>query len=133
MIGEILRRALGREAHAHVRDELLREVGRRLQTCVREDDLVARYGGDEFVVVCQVSSQTAASEVAERIRACIASPYPGIPGELQPTASVGLTISHANVLSTGADHLLRSADQAMYRAKLAGGDRVVLDALLDAS
>jgi diguanylate cyclase (GGDEF)-like protein len=113
----------------HAGDDLLREVGGRLQASVREDDLVARYGGDEFVVVCQVSSERAAAEIAERIRENIACPYLNISDDLQPTASIGLTVSRADMLSGGADHLLRLADQAMYRAKLAGGDRVIIDAL----
>jgi diguanylate cyclase (GGDEF)-like protein len=112
-------------------DELLREVGKRLQATVRADDLVARYGGDEFVVVFEVSSERAAEEVAERIRDTIASPYSALPRELQPTASIGLTVTTADVLDSGADHLLRAADQSMYRAKLAGGDRVIRDGALE--
>jgi diguanylate cyclase (GGDEF)-like protein len=111
----------------HTGDRLLSEVGRRLQASVREEDLVARYGGDEFVVVCEVSSEAAAAEVAERIREIIAGRYATVPDELQPTASIGLTVSPADMVAARADQLLRAADQAMYRAKLAGGDRVILD------
>jgi diguanylate cyclase (GGDEF)-like protein len=115
----------------HVGDELLHEVGQRLTASVRAEDLVARYGGDEFVVVCEVDSELAAAEVAERIRRSIASPYPGLPSELQPTASVGLIVSQTDRLIGGADHLLRAADQAMYRAKMAGGDRVSVHEFVD--
>jgi diguanylate cyclase (GGDEF)-like protein len=115
----------------HEGDRLLHEVGQRLAASVRAEDLVARYGGDEFVVVCEVGSELAASEVAERIRQSIASPYPGLPDQLQPTASIGLIVSQTDRLLGGADHLLRAADQAMYRAKVAGGDRVIVHEFVD--
>jgi diguanylate cyclase (GGDEF)-like protein len=110
----------------HIGDQLLREVGRRLQEEVREGDLVARYGGDEFVVACEVTSETAALEIAERLRSSIAALYEIPPDGSQIRASVGLAITSAERLLDSADRLLRSADQAMYRAKNAGGNRVVI-------
>lgn len=106
-------------------DDLLREVGARLQTAVRLDDLVARFGGDEFVVVCQVASEVAAAEVAERIRVALGAPYGMLPDGMRISASVGLSVDEGKALVAGADHLLRASDQAMYRAKAAGGNRML--------
>jgi diguanylate cyclase (GGDEF)-like protein len=111
-------------------DDLLREAGRRLQAAVRADDLVARFGGDEFVVVCQVASESAASEVAERIRETLAAPYAILPDGFAISASVGLSVDESPTLAAGADHMLRAADQAMYRAKAAGGNRLVTQELI---
>ncbi len=119
------------DRHGHqVGDELLRAVGERLQEAVRQEDLVARYGGDEFVVVCQVTSSEAALEVADRILASIVQPYHFSGDEIELGASVGLSISATRDMSAGADHLLRAADQSMYSAKLAGGNRIVVEPAL---
>ena len=119
------------DRHGHqIGDELLRAVGERLQDAVREEDLVARYGGDEFVVVCQVTSSEAALEVADRILASIVRPYYFDGNEIELGASVGLSISATKDVTGGADHLLRAADQSMYTAKLAGGNRIVVEPAL---
>lgn len=110
-------------------DDLLREVGARLQAVVRDEDLVARFGGDEFVVVCQVPAESVAAELAERIRADLAAPYATLPEGFTVSASVGLSVDESHSLALGADYLLRAADQAMYRAKAAGGNRLVTQAL----
>ena len=117
------------DRHGHqMGDELLREVARRLEAAVRDEDLVARYGGDEFVVVCQVTSGAAAVEIADRILDAITEPYPFIEADIELGASIGIAISESRLVTGGADHLLRSADQSMYLAKLAGGNRIVVDA-----
>jgi diguanylate cyclase (GGDEF)-like protein len=116
------------DLHGHqVGDELLREVGNRLLGVVREEDLVARYGGDEFVVVCQVTNEAAALDVADRVLASIAHPFDFVDDGFRLGASIGLSISETQAVIGGADHLLRSADQSMYSAKLAGGNRIVVE------
>jgi diguanylate cyclase (GGDEF)-like protein len=107
-----------------VGDQLLREVAGRLQTTVREQDVVARYGGDEFVVVCEVANESAATEIAERILESIRAPYSILPSGLTIGASIGVSVTPPS-MSVGTDRLVRSADQAMYRAKYAGGDQIV--------
>jgi diguanylate cyclase (GGDEF)-like protein len=107
-----------------VGDEILREVATRLRATIREGDIVARYGGDEFVVVCEVTSEDAALELAERIRAGIAAHYEGLPGTLQIGASIGVSVAALEATPLVTDRLVRAADQAMYRAKHEGGNRV---------
>ncbi|WP_158867034.1 diguanylate cyclase [Leifsonia sp. AG29] len=109
----------------HTGDELLREVAARLQSAVRQQDLVARYGGDEFVVVCEVPDPAAAHDVAERIREAVGRPYDGLPDDFPISASIGVSAVHPLEHAWNPDRLIRSADQAMYIAKNLGGDRYV--------
>lgn len=109
----------------HVGDLLLREVGARLQASVREDDFVARYGGDEFVVVCAIPEVGAAHDVAERIRQTIALPFNDLPDGASVRASIGMSIARPQGPTWNPDQLIRVADHAMYAAKSAGGNRIV--------
>ncbi|HEY1529411.1 MAG TPA: GGDEF domain-containing protein [Galbitalea sp.] len=106
-------------------DEVLREAARRLQSTVREDDLVIRYGGDEFVVVCEVRDDIPVSDVADRLRDVLQSPYPALPAGLTISASIGVATSATEHRSASIDRIIRMADQAMYEAKVGGGNRVV--------
>ncbi len=106
-------------------DGLLGEVGRRLQSIVRDRDIVGRFGGDEFIAVGEVEHEDDAVSLAERIRRSVAEPYPGIPSDLPITASIGVVSApEAGGHEVVFDQLVRSADHAMYEAKSAGGDRV---------
>ncbi len=120
-------------------DVLLIEVARRLKDCVRETDTVARFGGDEFVVMLgQLSTDRAASiqqamGLAEKIRQTLAQSYPlTVLGDGAPavsiahvcTSSIGLALFVNN--DTSHDDVLKWADTAMYHAKKAGGNRVHL-------
>ncbi|MGB8077362.1 MAG: PAS domain S-box protein, partial [Gallionella sp.] len=109
-------------------DQLLIEVARCLQTCVREGDSVARLGGDEFVVLLEnLSSEAneAASQtelVAEKIRQELNKPYVLVDFECHSTASIGISLFFNHQES--ADDLIQHADVAMYQAKSSGRNAV---------
>jgi diguanylate cyclase (GGDEF)-like protein len=108
-----------------VGDDILREAATRLQRTVRDDDMVARFGGDEFVVVCEVADLHDAEEIAERLRDSFAVPFSSSPEPLTLSVSVGLSITQTPDAPLSPDHLIRAADHAMYRAKRQGGNRVI--------
>jgi diguanylate cyclase (GGDEF)-like protein len=106
-------------------DELLKVVGERLSSALRVSDTVARFGGDEFVVLCdEVTDEATVLDVAGRITETVARPTMLAKREVFITASLGVVISgrpgHA------AEELLRDADAAMYRAKDHGRARIEL-------
>src|SRR3712207_3470323 len=107
-------------------DELLVEVAARLRGTVRPNDLVARFGGDEFVVVCEGVDESAAVALAERIGETLRRPL-HIGGLChRPQASIGVTVQTCE--HTHADELIRDCDIAMYQAKAGGRGMVtVLD------
>ncbi|WP_194174780.1 bifunctional diguanylate cyclase/phosphohydrolase [Desulfofundulus thermobenzoicus] len=105
-------------------DELLREFAGVLAKSVRAGDQVARYGGDEFVVILPDTDGAAAYQIAERLRRQIADhPFPGrnnLP-EHRLTASIGVATLTAGIGS--ADKLIKAADEALYAAKLGARNR----------
>jgi diguanylate cyclase (GGDEF)-like protein len=126
------------DTHGHdAGDLLLTEVAERLKNCVREMDTVARFGGDEFVVMLselardQAESIEQAALVAEKIRFALAAPYrltlthegqADITFEHHCTASIGVTLFVDHVACQ--EDILKWADLAMYQAKDAGRNRV---------
>lgn len=106
-----------------VGDRLLKHVGERMETAVRVNDTVSRFGGDEFVVLCaNLTGVSEAMVVAERIRSSLSAPYVDGGSTMYPTLSIGIAVCQAGEMT--ADELLRDADAAMYRAKERGRDRV---------
>jgi diguanylate cyclase (GGDEF)-like protein/PAS domain S-box-containing protein len=99
----------------HVGDQLLQQVARRLESCVRAVDLVARMGGDEFNVLLESIDPAEASQRAQEIAAALEVPYVIGGHTVFSGASIGLA-SSASRLAT-VDDYLRAADTAMYRAK----------------
>ena len=103
-------------------DEVLKEVARRLLTCVREPDIVARLSGDEFAILLEdVEAPATPGRVAQRILAALSVPLHVAGREIEPSASVGIAIGD-NRYSL-ADEVLRDADVALYRAKELGRKR----------
>jgi predicted signal transduction protein with EAL and GGDEF domain len=99
-----------------VGDALIKACAERLSGVLREDDAVARFGGDEFVLVVEnLSKSSDAAVVAEKVLACCAEPFVIDGRELNVTASIGVSVYPED--GTDAETLLKNADTAMYRAK----------------
>jgi diguanylate cyclase (GGDEF)-like protein len=105
-------------------DIVLKEMASRLTTMTRGVDMVARFGGDEFVLFAEVDHEPDAVDMAERIRTGLRAPVALGEAHLSVTASIGLVVTSddAHTAST----LLRDADNAMYEAKRAGRDQISL-------
>lgn len=109
-------------------DMMLREVARRMNECVRETDSVARFGGDEFVVLLEglslVSAEAVlqAGHIAEKIRDSLSQPYQLKESQHLSSPSIGVVIFKGDAVNS--DVLLKQADMAMYRAKDSGRNMV---------
>jgi|FLYL01.1.fsa_nt_gi diguanylate cyclase (GGDEF)-like protein/PAS domain S-box-containing protein len=114
------------DTHGHeVGDALLRQVAETLKAAVRDGDIVARFGGDEFVVIVpNITAPQEALEVAERIQKLFARPYQLNGWSASITVSIGVAVYPLD----GEDlpTLLRRADNAMYQAKSQGRNAVRL-------
>jgi len=107
-----------------VGDQALCIIAERLSSVLRAGDVVARIGGDEFVVgFAELSGPSEAERVAERLLETVRAPFSIGHQQLQMSATVGLALSQPGV---SADGLLRNADAAMYAAKEIGKNRVEL-------
>jgi len=106
----------------HIGDQVLKVIATRLKSCMRENDTVARHGGDEFVVVIDHSDEAVISMLMPRLLACVAEPIMVGERELQVTCSIGFSLYPIDGLD--ADTLLKNADAAMYRAKEQGRNNV---------
>lgn len=100
-------------------DDVLREVAAALLRSIRDDDVLYRLGGDEFLVVLPATPTSEATELAERLRGTVAALRPG-------GHDVTLSLGVAGVVHTRVDleHLISRADGALYAAKAAGRNRV---------
>ncbi|WP_448205167.1 GGDEF domain-containing protein [Azospirillum sp. sgz302134] len=113
------------DTHGHaVGDEALRVFTDACQSVLRGNDLLGRMGGEEFAILLPETDAAGAALVAERIRARTAElSVPAGAEEVRFTVSIGLASCHAG--SRSVDGLLSCADEALYRAKAAGRNRVV--------
>ena len=95
-------------------DQLLNAVATRLALAIRPDDLIARAGGDEFVVVADLDLPSTADDLRHRIEVSIAEPFIASDRTLQVTASIGIALSASH---TTFEDLIDQADAAMYARK----------------
>ena len=100
-------------------------MARRLERVVREEDTLCRYGGDEFLILCEGVTAAEVGDVAQRIVAAVSDSVVvgGVTHRIG--VSVGVAMAHPGEVAD-ADDLVRRADQAMYRAKTGGGHRAVV-------
>ena len=112
-------------------DDLLKRVAARVSSAIRTSDTVARFGGDEFVVICADASVTEVELVAQRVLQAVSQPYLIHEREITVTASLGIAVADPDATT---ESLLRDCDTAMYSAKRLGRDRIELfDASLRAN
>jgi len=106
-------------------DELLVAVAERVGHSLRRHETLARFGGDEFVILCEdIFDDEGAVAVAERVLKTFSLPFQLAHGETMAAASIGISVTSDP--NQDPDDLIRDADAAMYRAKGSGGARVVL-------
>jgi cyclic di-GMP phosphodiesterase Gmr len=103
------------DEHGHaVGDRILSEVAARLAAVAGPEDLVARFGGDEFVILCPSPDEAAVAELVRQVTAEVGRSFPGPEGELTLGVSVGIAIGRAG---ESGDELIGRADRAMYGVK----------------
>jgi two-component system, cell cycle response regulator len=118
------------DTHGHsAGDEVLKEFSRRLKKAVRGIDLACRYGGEEFVVVMPDTDIAMATVVAERVRRRIAAePFPINQNTRTVQATISIGIAAMRSAEDMPSTIIKRADQALYRAKREGRNRVAADA-----
>jgi diguanylate cyclase (GGDEF)-like protein/PAS domain S-box-containing protein len=106
-------------------DHMLTTTAQRLEACLRPKDIVARFGGDEFVILLDnITTDTEAARLAERIQRAINKPVVFQEYEMGVSASIGIALSSRAYEHP--DHLLRDADAALYWAKTKGQSRYAI-------
>ena len=120
---DIDRFKLVNDAHGHeAGDQLLQQIARRLTSCLREGDTLARQGGDEFTMwLDDVRGPADAVRVADRVHDVMRLPFEVAGQSLQSSASIGVAVGNSGYKQ--AEDVLRDADSAMYRAKALGKAR----------
>ena len=110
-------------------DQLLTQIGPRIQTCLGHSDLLVRIGGDELAVILLDSGAERAARVAERLSATLHDPFVLDMVSVRIGASIGIALAPGHAVD--ADELMRCADRAMYRSKRGGSPFEIHDEQLD--
>lgn len=120
------------DSYGHVDgDAVLREISRRMFTSLRSYDSVGRYGGEEFLVMLPRCDRETAEQSAERLRKVIAEKaFRTSGGPIKVTVSLGVTSVDPD-MDAHIEHIVRTADAALYEAKTAGRNRTTWKALTD--
>lgn len=113
------------DRHGHLAgDSVLREVSRRLRSCLRSYDSIGRYGGEEFIIILPRCDAEMSERIAERLRSELSSkPIETSDGVFDITMSFGVAAVDGSV-NQDIDSVVRSADEALYSAKKGGRNRV---------
>ncbi|HEX4622284.1 MAG TPA: diguanylate cyclase [Myxococcaceae bacterium] len=106
-------------------DRVLREVAVSLRKCIRDTDVIARYGGEEFALLLPKTHLAGALTVAERVWKDVGALRSGTHAQLRISASIGIS-GYPNRSVISADQLFRTADEALYRAKREGRNKICL-------
>ncbi|MEA5465382.1 putative bifunctional diguanylate cyclase/phosphodiesterase [Leptothoe sp. PORK10 BA2] len=112
-------------------DYLLQQMAKQMQSCLRSQDMLARFGGDEFAILMEDVDQAGVLGICDRIQAAIHTPVAFEGYQLLVSASIGVAFAHipstlsrdlnsSEKATATADRLIRDADLAMYKAKTAG-------------
>jgi len=113
------------DTYGHIRgDEALKTIGEAILLAVRKQDMVFRYGGDEFAVILQNASREEAFQVAERIFSNVKRSVDGLTTFMKVTVSVGIAVLDEEF--TDKNMLLEAADRSLYEAKRQGKNRVAM-------
>ena len=118
------------DTHGHdAGDDVLRDFALRIKRSIRGIDLACRYGGEEFVIVMPETDMAVAAMVAERLRRRIAAdPFAIAQGTRHIPVTISIGIAGLRGKEDSAANLLKRADEALYRAKRDGRNRVVPEA-----
>jgi len=118
------------DGHGHdAGDDVLREFALRIRKSIRGIDLACRLGGEEFVIVMPETDMAVATIVAERLRRRIAlEPFAIAQGTKSIEVTISIGLATLDTVDDNAATILKRADQALYRAKRDGRNRVVADA-----
>lgn len=115
-------------------DRVLSVSAQRIRESIRSEDLVGRFGGDEFLIVSEGTDANGARAIAERIAAAVREPIDGLPAGFHVTASIGIaTHRPGESRYASAEAMTGGADLAMYASKRAGRDRIALDTAEEAA
>jgi len=107
-------------------DQLLINVALRLKNCLREEEMIARFGGDEFVILLEeLPTKQSAIEVASRIQVALKAPIVFNNLKLQIGTSIGIVYDEGQYSSS--DPILRDADIAMYQSRNQGVDYIIFE------
>jgi diguanylate cyclase (GGDEF)-like protein len=115
------------DTHGHlVGDQALAHIGKLILEIKREADIPARYGGEEFIILLPETDCASAQIFAERLRQWVEdSPAPCSSNSIHLTISVGVSGKDRGENTESLDHLISQADEALYKAKRAGRNRVI--------
>ena len=116
------------DEHGHfVGDDVLKEFAERVSTFIRAEDIFARWGGEEFIVLARLKSSGAEYVLAEKIRAKIEGSNFGADNSIKITVSIGVAVSKAG---DSFDELFKQADNNLYTAKRSGRNQVIYNTRL---